>query len=175
MEGTSLKLEVMQKVPEVVVHKRTSQGKGVKGREEKKNVPGWSMEVMKEKPNIAVVEDTEEMRKWRGLSQSDCWKNLAERMEEEVLDKYKVEDNKREAFRGGGASPPGTEEGAQKHKIQQKKWREDCWARVFSLCREFNLQRLQSKQDESTEEEEMKQQQRMMIMKDLIKNIRYVR
>ena len=25
---------------------------------------------MKEKPNIAVVEDTEEVRKWRGLSQS---------------------------------------------------------------------------------------------------------
>ena len=32
-----------------------------------------------------------------------CWKNLAERMEEEVLDKYKVEGSKREAFRGRGA------------------------------------------------------------------------
>ena len=34
--------------------------------------------------------DTEEMRKWRCLSQSEvdsCWKNLAEKMEEEVLDK----------------------------------------------------------------------------------------
>ena len=31
-----------------------------------------------------------------------CWRNLAERMEEEVLDKYKVEEGKREAFRGRG-------------------------------------------------------------------------
>ena len=44
---------------------------------------------MKEKQNIAVVEDIEEMRKWRGISQSEMaqsWKNLAGRMEEEVLE-----------------------------------------------------------------------------------------
>ena len=34
---------------------------------EKKRVPGWSIEEMMEKPNIAVVKDTEEMRKWRGF------------------------------------------------------------------------------------------------------------
>ena len=39
----------------------------------------------------------------------------------------------------------------------------------FSLFREYNLQRLQSKQEESTEDEEMMQQQRMAVMKDLIK------
>ena len=41
------------------------------------------------------------------LEESDidlCWKKLAERMEEEVLDKYKVEESKKDAFRGGGAS-----------------------------------------------------------------------
>ena len=43
----------------------------MKGRKEKKKVPGWSTEEMKGKPNIAVVEDTEERRKWRGLSQSE--------------------------------------------------------------------------------------------------------
>ena len=48
---------------------------------------------------------------------------------------------------------------------------EDCWARTFALLREYNLQRLQSKQEESTEEEEMKQQ-RMAIRKDLTKKIR---
>ena len=53
----------------------------------------------------------------------------------------------------------------------RKRW-EDCWARLFSLFREYNLLRLQSKQEELTEEEEMKQQQRMAIMKDLIKKIR---
>ena len=31
------------------------------------------------------------------------WKNLAERMEEQVLDKYKVEESTQEAFRGRGA------------------------------------------------------------------------
>ena len=36
----------------------------------------------------------------------------------------------------------------------------------------YNLQRLQSKQEEATEEEEMKQQLRMAIMKDLIRKIR---
>ena len=32
-----------------------------------------------------------------------CWKNLAERVEDEVLDKCKVEESQREAFRGRGA------------------------------------------------------------------------
>ena len=54
-----------------------------------------------------LEDDTEEMRKRRGPSQSEmdqCWKILTERMEEEVLDKYEVEESKREAFRGRGAS-----------------------------------------------------------------------
>ena len=33
-----------------------------------------------------------------------CWKNLVERLEEEVLDKYKVEESKRGAFKGRGAA-----------------------------------------------------------------------
>ena len=61
---------------------------------------------MEDKPSSSLEEDTEEMRKWRGMSQSEmdlCWKKLAERMEEEVQDKYKVEESKREASRGRGA------------------------------------------------------------------------
>ena len=53
-----------------------------------------------------MVEDTEETRTWRGLNQSGmdvCWKNLAGRMEEKVLDKFEVEESKSEAFRGRGA------------------------------------------------------------------------
>ena len=77
----------------------------VKGetRQRKKKVPGWSIEEMKERPNIAVEEDTVEMKRWRSLNQSEmdlCWKKFAERMEEEVLDKYKVEESKRGAFKG---------------------------------------------------------------------------
>ena len=61
------------------MHERMSQGTGVNGFKEKKKVSGWSMEGMKEKPNIAVAEDTEEMKKMRGLSQSEmdlCWKEF---------------------------------------------------------------------------------------------------
>ena len=74
-------LDVLQEVPELVVHERMSQGKGVKGMKEKEKVIGWSTEEMREKPNVALEEDSEEMRKWRGLSQSEmdqCWKNLVE-------------------------------------------------------------------------------------------------
>ena len=51
MEGSSFH---MRKVPDLVVHLRMSQGKGVKGLKEKKKVSGWSMEEMREKPNIDV-------------------------------------------------------------------------------------------------------------------------
>ena len=57
MEGSSFQLEVVREVPELVVHERMSQGKGVKGFKEKKKVPGWSIEEVKGKPNIAVEED----------------------------------------------------------------------------------------------------------------------
>ena len=53
-----------------------------------------------------AVAYTEEMKRCRNLNQSEmdlCWKNLAERMEEEVLDKYKVEESKRGAFKGRGS------------------------------------------------------------------------
>ena len=103
---------------------------------------------MKERPNIAVEEDTEEMRKWRSLNQSEmdlCWKNLGERMEEEVLDKYKVEKSERGAFKG---------KSTQKQEIQNLKVVRRLLGKIFSLFGEYNLQRLQSKQEESTEEEE---------------------
>ena len=82
------------------------QSKKVKGTKEKKKVKGWSAEEMKDKPSSSLEEDTEEMRTWRSLNQEEmnqCWKNLAERMEVEVLVKYKVEDSKREAYRGRGS------------------------------------------------------------------------
>ena len=62
IEGNFLQLDVTQKVLELVVHERMSRGKMMKYTKEKKKVSGWSIEKMKEKPNIAVVEDTEEMR-----------------------------------------------------------------------------------------------------------------
>ena len=79
---------------------------------------------MKEEPNFAVEEDTEEIKKkWRELNQSEidmCWKKFAERMEEEVLDKYKVEESKKRDFQRWRCSL-GMEKGAQKQEIQNKK------------------------------------------------------
>ena len=44
-----------------------SRGKRVKNPKEKKNAPVWSAEEMKERPNILVEEDTEEIWKWSGF------------------------------------------------------------------------------------------------------------
>ena len=66
--------------------------------------------------------DTEEMRKWRGLSQREmdqCWKNFVEKMEEAVLNKYKGEESKKEAFEGRGA--PLDWRGVRKNKKYRRK------------------------------------------------------
>ena len=50
---------------------------------EKNKVKGWSIEEMKEKPSSSLEEDTQEMKKWRGMSQEemDHWrKRLAKKM-----------------------------------------------------------------------------------------------
>ena len=96
---------------------------------------------MKERPNIAVEEDTEEMKRWRSLNQSEtdlCWKTLAERMEEDVLDKYKVEKSERGTFKGRG-TPLEWRRVRRNKRYKIRKWREDCWARIFSLLREIQL------------------------------------
>ena len=156
MERSSLKLDVLQKVPELVVNRPMSQGEQEKDTKEKKKVPGWSIEEMKERRNIAVEEDREEMKRWRSRYQSEmdlCWKNLAERMEEEVLDKYKVEESKNNGPSKVEVTPWNGEEYVEVKNT-------DCWAIIFYCFREYHLQRLQSKQEESTVKEEMKQQER---------------
>ena len=59
MEGSSLQAEVVQKVHEVVVHERVSQGEEVRGTNETKKVKGWSTEEMKDKANSLLEDDTE--------------------------------------------------------------------------------------------------------------------
>ena len=81
MEGSSWQVEVMQNVSELVVHERMFQGE--KLTKEQKKVKGWSVEEMKEKANSRLEIDTEEMTKWRGMSQEEmvqCWKNFAEKL-----------------------------------------------------------------------------------------------
>ena len=108
-----------------------SQGEKVENPKEKKK----ASEEMKERSDMAVEEDTEEMKRWRGLNQSEidrCWKNLAERMEEEILDKYEVEKSERGAFRGRG-NPLEWKRLRRSKKYKIRKWGEDCWARLFLL------------------------------------------
>ena len=82
-----------------------SQGEKVKCTKVKKKVKGWSTEEMKDKQSFEI--DTEEMIKLKkyesGRGGSMLEECLAERMEEKVLDKYNVENSKREAFKGRGA------------------------------------------------------------------------
>ena len=65
----------------------------------------------------------------------ECCKNLAERMEEEVLDKYKVEESKRGALKGRGNFLEWKKVRRNK-RYKIRKWREDCRERIFSLLRE---------------------------------------
>ena len=65
----------------------------MRGTKERKKVKGWSTEEMKDKANSLLEEDTEELWTRKVLNQEEmnqCWKKLAERMEEEVLDKYRA-------------------------------------------------------------------------------------
>ena len=69
------------------------------GMEEK--VRGWSTQERKDEPSSSLVEDTEEMISWRAKCQlevDECWTKIVGKMEEEVLNKYKVEDSKRGAY-----------------------------------------------------------------------------
>ena len=90
----------------LVVSQRMIKGNKCEG----KGGGGWSTEEMDEKVSCFFVKDTEEMVSWRTMSQfevDECWVRNARKMEKEVLDKYKVEDGKREAYNGGGALPSG--------------------------------------------------------------------
>ena len=67
------------------------------------------------------------------------------KIEEEILGKYKVEDSKRGAHRGRG-EPLEWRMVLTGKKYQPRKRGEDCWARIFSLFREYDLQRKQGTQ-----------------------------
>ena len=51
MEGSSLQVEVVQKVTELVLNERMSQVEKTKCAKEKKKVKGWSTEEMMNKAN----------------------------------------------------------------------------------------------------------------------------
>ena len=67
---------------------------------------------------------------------------------------YKVEDSKRGAYRGRGASLEWRRV-RRSRRYRIRKLGEDGWARISSLLREHNLLRLQSVHEGTTEEGEM--------------------
>ena len=116
-----------RRVPELVAHERMSQVEKQNAQKKPRKLKGWSTEEMKNKANSFLEEDTEEMKKWSGMSQDkmdQCWRSLAERMEDEILDKYKVEDGKREAFKGISAQLKWRRVRRNK-KNKITKWREN--------------------------------------------------
>ena len=75
------------------------------------------------------------MLEWRSVCQKEmdqCWNNLAEKIEEDVLDKYKVDDS--------NSSLPrqrllvGMEVCAKKKEVQNTKSGEKIVGQGFSLC-----------------------------------------
>ena len=69
----------------------------------------------------------------------------------------------------GPVSPVGLANRQTSEEISVPEWGEDCWARVCSWFREYNLQRSKNRQGGRTEEEDVKQQQRMKTMTDMMK------
>ena len=144
----------------------------MRGAQEKKKVKGWSTEEMKDKTRSKLEDDTGEMMNWRSMSQENmdqCWKKLAEKNGGRGFGQVQGRGQQKrglpkQPFWNGGA--------CEKQEVQNTKWREDCWARIFALFRDYNLQRRQSMHEDFTEEEEMRRQHRMKIKKDLTKKIR---
>ena len=65
----------------------------MKEKEEEKFV-GWSTKEMDQEVSNLLVKDMEEMVSLRSMSQDgvdECWMRIAEKIEEEVWDKYKVD------------------------------------------------------------------------------------
>ena len=92
-------------------------------------------------------------------TRDQCWKKLAGRMEEEVL------DSKREAYRGRG-SPLKWRRARRSRKYRTRM--EKISGQESSLGLESNLQRRQSMFEVSTEEKEMRRPQRMEVLKDMV-------
>ena len=104
-----IKAEGVPHVLELIVsqaHIRKSEAKKEETKPKKK-VVGWSTEEMEEKTSKRELKDTEEMVQWRSINQEGI-QELRGKMEEEVLEKYKFEENHK---------------GDQKGKSEPLEWR----------------------------------------------------
>ena len=99
-----------------------------------------------------------------------CWRSLAERMEVEVLDKYKVEDSKREAFKGRSAQLEWRR-GAQKQERQNKKVERRLLGQNLRLVQRTQLAAT-ARQAGGVGGRRGRDESAAVIMKDLTKKIR---
>ena len=86
-------------------------------------------------------------------------------IEEEVLNKFKVEDSKREACKGRGA-PLEWRNVRRSKRYRPRKWAKIAGQEISRWFREFILRRKQGMQKDSTEEDKMKLQ-RLQVMKGM--------
>ena len=71
----------------------------------KEKVVGWSTKVLEEVTSKRDIEEMGEMVQWKSINQEEVhnlWKELCGKIQEEVLEKYKVEEFKRGACKGRG-------------------------------------------------------------------------
>ena len=114
------------------------------------------------------------MERVNGQGEMDlCCTSLAVRMEVEVLNKYEVEESRKDWLPEVEVPPLEWRRVRKSDEIQSKKVVRRLLGQEFSLsfeittCSVCNVGRR-----ELTDEEEMKQPQRIMIMKDLTKKMR---
>ena len=88
-----LQVGVMQKVPELVVHARMSQGEEVRGTKEKKKVKGWPTEDTSDKAKESSGgrrRRNGEMERFESGGDGSVLEEIGGKNGEEVMEKYKV-------------------------------------------------------------------------------------
>ena len=92
---------------------------------------------MKNESREDTEKATEEMIEWRSMSQEEmdeCWKRPAEKMEQEALDKYKVDNSNNFACRSRGSFFwVGMEACTKKQEVQDTKVGRRLLGRNFRL------------------------------------------
>ena len=140
--GRNIKFEGVHNVLEQMVSQAQMKKKKSKREKEKKKVVGYSTERMKEYRSKREVKDSEEVVQPRSIHQEEVdhfGKELCGKILEEVLEKYKVEDTKKGAYKNRERLEWRIFK--RVHKYQSGKWCEDCWARIYAWHWEYSLQR----------------------------------
>ena len=166
----------MKRAPALVVAQANKWTQKEAGAEKKKRTYQlWSTKTLGEVASRQECENTEEVVQWRSIKQegiNDLWKDLCERVERKVLEKFQ-ERRGQERYVQGRGEPRECLFVKKEKETSTSQVGEACWAGNFSWFREeYSLQRKKGVQAGETEEEDIKQQQRMEIMAGMMKKIK---